>query len=137
MGYSDHTEGIVIPIAAVALGATVIEKHLTLDRSMDGPDHMASLEPDDFTSLVQGIRAIETALGDGIKRPSVSEQKNMYSARKSLVAKKEINIGDLIDDDMLTAKRPANGLSPSLIDFVVGKKSNYHYNIDDPIDLLP
>ena len=112
VGYSDHTLGIEVPIAAVALGATVIEKHLTLDRNWPGPDHKASLEPDEFAVMVRAIRNIEQAMGDGIKRPSPSEAKNKPIARKSLVAARSIKAGERFTPENLTAKRPGTGVSP-------------------------
>lgn len=112
VGYSDHTQGIEIPIAAVALGACVIEKHFTLDKTMEGPDHKASLEPEEFKSMVQAIRNIEVALGDGCKQPTPSEMKNIIIARKSIVACKNIKKGDLLTSDKLTVKRPGDGISP-------------------------
>jgi len=112
IGYSDHTQGITIPIAAVALGATVIEKHLTLDRNLPGPDHLASLEPEEFTKMVKAIRDIENALGDGVKRASASELKNKYISRKSLVASKEIAKGEIFSEENVCAKRSGKGISP-------------------------
>ena len=112
VGYSDHTEGIAVPIAAVAMGAMVIEKHLTLDRNLPGPDHKASLEPHQFAAMVEGIRTVEEALGDGIKRPTLSEQVNLPVVRKSLVAARPIRVGELLNNANLTAKRPGTGLSP-------------------------
>lgn len=123
VGYSDHTPGIEIPIAAVALGATVIEKHFTLDRGMPGPDHRASLEPDELKAMVAGIRNIERAMGDGIKRPSPSELKNKPIARKSLVAARNIKAGEIFSSDNLTAKRPGTGISPMQWDEVIGRSS--------------
>jgi N,N'-diacetyllegionaminate synthase len=112
VGYSDHTPGIEVPIAAVALGASVIEKHFTLDKNMEGPDHRASLEPAEFAAMVQTIRNIEKALGTGEKVPSQSEIKNMPIARKSIVARRNIKKGELFDEDNITVKRPGNGISP-------------------------
>ena len=111
IGYSDHTLGIEIPIAAVAMGASVIEKHFTLDRNMDGPDHKASLEPSELTAMVTAIRNIELALGDGIKNPSKSEQKNILIARKSIVSISAIKIGDMFTEQNISVKRPGNGIS--------------------------
>lgn len=122
VGYSDHTAGIEVPIAAVALGACVIEKHFTLDRNMEGPDHKASLEPGELKSMVLAIRNIEQAMGDGIKRPTASELKNKAIARKSLVAVKDLPAGHVIQKNDLTAKRPGNGISPMLIDTIIGKQ---------------
>lgn len=135
IGYSDHTAGIEVPIAAVALGATVIEKHFTLDRAMPGPDHMASLEPDEFKAMVVAIRNIEMALGDGIKRPSSSELKNKPIARKSLVASKPIKAGELFSKENLTAKRPGTGISPMQWDTVVGRLAPRDFAEDEIIEL--
>lgn len=135
VGYSDHTPGIEIPIAAVALGATVIEKHFTLDRGMSGPDHRASLEPDELKAMVAGIRNIERAMGDGIKRPSPSELKNKPIARKSLVAARNIKAGELFSYDNLTAKRPGTGISPMKWDEVVGRSSPRDFSEDELIEL--
>lgn len=135
VGYSDHTQGIEIPIAAVALGATVIEKHFTLDRSLPGPDHRASLEPDELKAMVAGIRNIEWALGDGIKRPSPSELKNKPIARKSLVAVRDIKAGELFSPDNLTAKRPGTGISPMKWDEVIGRTAARDFSEDELIEL--
>ena len=134
VGYSDHTVGLAVPIAAVAMGATVIEKHLTLDRNMDGPDHRASIEPNEFKLMVQSIRNIEKSLGDGIKRPTVSEKKNISIIRKSLVASKEINAGEKFTKYNITAKRPGSGISPMYFDEIIGKVSIRHYGKDEPIN---
>jgi N,N'-diacetyllegionaminate synthase len=112
VGYSDHTPRIEVPIAAVAMGAVVIEKHFTLDKNMEGPDHKASLEPDEFAAMVQAIRNIEKALGSSEKRPSPSELKNMPIARKSIVAQKNIKKGAKFTEDNLAVKRPGTGISP-------------------------
>ncbi len=135
VGYSDHTPGIEIPIAAVALGATVIEKHFTLDRGMPGPDHRASLEPDELKAMVAGIRNIERAMGDGIKRPSPSELKNKPIARKSLVAARNIKAGEIFSSDNLTAKRPGTGISPMQWDEVIGRSSPRDFSEDELIEL--
>ena len=135
VGYSDHTPGIEVPIAAVALGATVIEKHLTLDRTLPGPDHQASLEPDEFAAMVRAIRHIEQALGDGIKRPSPSEAKNRPIARKSLVAARPIQAGEPFTPENVTAKRPGTGLSPMRWDEVMGRVASRDYRIDGLIEL--
>ena len=135
VGYSDHTPGIEVPIAAVSLGATVIEKHLTLDRNMEGPDHKASLEPNEFALMVQAVRNIEHALGDGIKRPSPSETKNKPSSRKSLVAAKPIRSGETFTADNVTTKRPGVGISPMRWDEVIGEISSQDFNEDDLIVL--
>jgi len=134
VGYSDHTLGIEVPIAAVALGATVIEKHLTLDRTMPGPDHHASLEPDELKAMVLAIRNIEQAMGDGIKQPSPSEIKNMPVARKSIVAARDITKGEFFTKDNLAVKRPGTGISPMLYDDLMGKKSGRSYRIDELIE---
>lgn len=135
VGYSDHTLGIEVPVAAVAMGATVIEKHLTLDRAMEGPDHKASLEPDEFRDMVRAIRNIETALGDGIKKPSDSEMKNHDVARKSITAKTDIRKGELFTEENLTAKRPGNGISPMLWNEVIGQKAVRDFEADELIEL--
>ena len=134
VGYSDHTLGIEVPIAAVAMGATVIEKHFTLNRDMNGPDHKASLEPDELRLMVNSIRNIESALGDGIKKPSNSEKKNILVARKSIVATKIIRKGDIFTTSNITTKRPGNGISPMEWYNVLGKKSNEDYDIDDTVN---
>lgn len=135
VGYSDHTLGIEVPIAAVSLGAIIIEKHFTLDRNLKGPDHAASLEPDELKQMVDSIRNIEDALGDGIKKPSASETKNKTAARKSIVAAKKIIAGELLTDDNLTVKRPGNGISPMLWDDVIGKKAAKDFEEDELIVL--
>ncbi len=135
VGYSDHTPGIEVPIAAVALGATVIEKHFTLDRSLPGPDHRASLEPAELKAMVAGIRNIERALGDGIKRPSPSELKNKPIARKSLVAACNIKAGEVFSPENLTAKRPGTGVSPMLWDEVMGRRAPRDFCADELIEL--
>lgn len=135
VGYSDHTSGIEVPIAAVALGACVIEKHFTLDRTLDGPDHKASLEPDELKAMVSAIRNIERALGDGIKRPSPSEIKNIPIARKSLVALCDIKKGDLFSIANLGAKRPGLGISPMHWDDLIGKPARRDFSGDELIDL--
>ena len=132
-GYSDHTMGIEVDIAAVAMGANCIEKHFTLDRSMNGPDHKASLEPDELKSMVKAIRNIEKALGSNIKKPSKSEKSNIKSARKSIVAKTKIKQGDVLTEKNLTIKRPGNGISPMRWDEIVGTKATKNYLEDDLI----
>jgi len=129
-GYSDHTLGIEVDIAAVALGASVIEKHFTLDKNMDGPDHKASLEPHELKAMVQGIRNIEKALGDGVKRLSPSESVNIDVIRKSIVAKCNIKKGEVFSSENITVKRPAGGISPMLWDEVVGKVATKDYEVD-------
>ncbi len=123
VGYSDHTIGIEVPIAAVALGASVIEKHFTLDRNMEGPDHKASLEPDELKTMVSAIRNIEKALGNGKKAVSESERKNIAIARKSIVASCPIKKGDVLTEDNLTVKRPGSGISPMQWEEVIGTKA--------------
>ena len=134
-GYSDHTPGIVIPVAAVALGATIIEKHFTLDRNSPGPDHKASLEPHELKAMVEGIRNVERALGDGVKRPSPSELKNKPIARKSLVAIRPISTGEVFSAENMSAKRPGTGLSPMLWDEIVGRTATKDFAVDDQITL--
>lgn len=135
VGYSDHTPGIEVPIAAVALGATVIEKHFTLDRNLPGPDHRASLEPHELKAMVQGIRNIEKALGDGIKRPSPSELKNKPIARKSLVAARPIKAGEPFSEENLMVKRPGTGISPMQWDEVIGRTAPRDFSEDELIEL--
>jgi N,N'-diacetyllegionaminate synthase len=134
VGYSDHTQGIEIPIAAVAMGAKVIEKHFTLDRNLPGPDHQASLEPSELIAMVAAIRNIEVALGDGIKCLTPSEAKNKISARKSLVASKDIAVGEEFTVDNITAKRPGSGISPMRFDDVIGNVAKRNFYINDLID---
>jgi N,N'-diacetyllegionaminate synthase len=133
VGYSDHTLGIEIPIAAVALGASIIEKHFTLDRNLYGPDHKSSLEPKELKEMVKAIRNIELALGDGVKQMMPSEKSNREIVRKSLVAIKEIKSGDVFSLDNVAAKRPGNGISPMNWNKIVGKKSKRNYLVDDLI----
>ncbi len=134
-GYSDHTLGIEVPIAAVALGANIIEKHFTLDRTLEGPDHKASLIPDELKMMVHAIRNIENALGDGIKKPSDSEKKNINVARKSIVASQTIHKGEIFTLENLTTKRPGNGLSPMLWKEILGKKAIHDFMPDDLIEI--
>jgi len=134
-GYSDHTLGIEVPIAAAAMGATVIEKHFTLDRSMQGPDHKASLEPDELKAMVSAIRNIEKALGDGIKKASPSESKNKEIARKSIVAGKYIKKGEIFTKENIAIKRPGNGISPMRWDQIIGKFAISDFNEDDLIEI--
>ena len=136
VGYSDHTESTSIPAVAVAIGAKVIEKHITLDNNMNGPDHKASLNPIKFKQMVQNIREIEQAMGSSIKEPSLSEIENIKSVRKSIVASKRINIGEQFSNDNLTVKRPGTGISPMLIDTLIGRVSNICYEEDDLIQYL-
>lgn len=135
VGYSDHTSGIEVPIAAVALGAKVIEKHFTLDRNLPGPDHKASLEPKELQAMVEGIRNIEVALGNGIKRPSLSELKNKPIARKSLVARRQIQAGEIYSKDNIAVKRPGTGISPMRWDEVLGRPAPRSFESDELIEL--
>ncbi len=135
VGYSDHTKGIEVPIAAVALGAMVIEKHFTLDRTLPGPDHKASLEPDELKAMVSAIRNIEKALGSGKKTVSASERKNIAIARKSIVAACSIKKGDLLTEQNLTVKRPGNGVSPMKWDEIVGMTAKRDFSEDELIEL--
>lgn len=133
VGYSDHTPGIEVAIAAVAMGASVIEKHFTLDRSLPGPDHKASLEPEELRSMVSAIRNIEVALGDGIKRLTLSEARNRPVVRKSLVASRAIKIGEVFSAQNITTKRPGTGISPMCWDEVIGQVAQKNYKEDDLI----
>lgn len=135
VGYSDHTKGIEVPVAAVALGATVIEKHFTLDRNMEGPDHKASLEPDELAIMVQSIRHIEKALGKGDKTPSPSEKKNIAVARKSIVAKRMIKAGEELTEENITVKRPGSGISPMKWFDVIGTIAVKDFQEDELIEL--
>lgn len=135
VGYSDHTLGIEVPIAAVALGASIIEKHFTLDRNMDGPDHKASLEPNELKGMVKAIRNIELALGDGIKSASKSENKNKEIARKSIIAIKDIKDGEIFTENNLGVKRPGNGISPMRWDELMGKQAKRDFTVDDLIEI--
>lgn len=135
IGYSDHTEGILTPIIAVAMGASVIEKHFTLDRNMSGPDHKASIEPDDFKLMVENIRKVEQAIGDGVKKPCKSEICNKDIIRKSIIAKCKIKKGEIFTEDNLTTKRPGTGLSPTKWLEIIGLTSNKDYDEDEFISL--
>lgn len=135
VGYSDHTKGIEVPVAAVALGATIIEKHFTLDRNMEGPDHKASLEPDELAGMVSAIRHIESALGSGDKIPSPSEKKNIPIARKSIVAKTSIKAGEIFTENNITVKRPGTGISPMKWNDVMGTKAKRNFEEDELIEL--
>jgi N,N'-diacetyllegionaminate synthase len=135
VGYSDHTAGIEVAIAAVALGATVIEKHFTLDKNLPGPDHKASLEPDELKAMVSAIRNIEIALGDGIKRLTPSEARNKPVVRKSLVASKAIKAGEVLSAENITTKRPGTGISPMNWDAVMGRKAVRNFVVDELIEL--
>ena len=134
VGFSDHTIGIEVALAAVALGANILEKHFTIDRNMDGPDHLASLEPDELSKMVTHIRSIENALGNGVKEISKVEKENKLIVRKSLVAIKKIKKGDLFTSNNLGCKRPGRGISPMHIDNIIGKKSNKEYFPNQLID---
>ena len=134
VGYSDHTPGIEVAIAAVAMGATLIEKHFTMDRGLPGPDHKASLEPHELKAMVAAIRNIELALGDGIKRPMQSETKNIAIARKSLVARRAINAGEIFSAENITAKRPGTGISPMRWDNIVGRRAPRDFAADELIE---
>jgi N,N'-diacetyllegionaminate synthase len=133
VGYSDHTRGIEVPIAATAMGANVIEKHFTLDRQMEGPDHKASLEPHELISMIKAIRNIEKAMGNGMKKPSHSEAKNILVGRKSIVASRLIKKGEIFSEENLTSKRPGDGINPMQWDNIVGKISDHDYDIDEQI----
>lgn len=135
VGYSDHTKGIEVPIAAAALGATIIEKHFTLDKNMEGPDHKASLEPQELTQMVAAIRNIEQALGDGEKKPSRSEEKNKPIARKSVIAQRKIKKGEILSAENLTAKRPGEGISPMMWEQIVGTKAIRDFEADEMIEV--
>ncbi len=134
IGYSDHTLGIEVPVAAVALGATMIEKHFTLDKTMEGPDHIASLEPKELKNMVTAIRNIEKSIsGSGIKEPSASEMKNIAIARKSIVASKTIAKGDILTEENITTKRPGSGINPMKWNEIIGRTAQRDYFTDDLI----
>ena len=135
VGYSDHTEGISVAVAAVALGAEIIEKHLTLDKNMNGPDHKASLEPEEFREMVTQIRNINIALGDGVKRVTKSELNNKILVRKSIVASKSIKKGEIFTEENLTTKRPEYGIKPTMWDEIIGKKAIKDFDTDELITL--
>jgi N,N'-diacetyllegionaminate synthase len=135
IGYSDHTKGLEVPVAAVALGATVIEKHFTLDRNMDGPDHRASLEPSELRGMVAAIRNIEKAIGKPEKKVSPSEMPNRRIARKSIVAATNILAGDLFTESNLTVKRPGDGVNPMMWDQVIGTRAKRDFQPDEPIEI--
>jgi len=135
VGYSDHTQGIEIPIAAAVLGATVIEKHFTLDRNLPGPDHKASLEPEELKAMVRGIHNIERALGDGVKRLAACERANRSLVRKSIVAARLIKAGERLSEDNITLKRPGSGLSPMEWDRVIGRPAPRDFAADELIEL--
>lgn len=133
VGYSDHTAGIEIPVAAVALGAVVIEKHFTLSRDMEGPDHKASLEPEEFAAMVRAIRNVEKALGDGRKRPTPAEQDVRKAARRSIVAAHRIEAGEVITEDKLALKRPGTGIPPRMWELVTGRRAKVDIEADELI----
>lgn len=135
VGYSDHTQGIEVPIAAVALGAPILEKHFTLDKNLPGPDHKASLSPEELAQMVRSIRNIEQALGSGHKDVSASESKNIKIARKSIVASRDIKKGEILTEENLYVKRPGNGLSPMLWDQVVGTPAVRDFSEDELIEI--
>jgi len=135
VGYSDHTQGIIVPLSAAARGASVIEKHFTLDKKQDGPDHRASADPKDLKELVKAIRTLELALGDGIKRPSESECRNIPVMRRSIVAARQIQQGEVFDENNLLVKRPGTGINPLRWDTVVGKTAKRIFSEDEPIEL--
>jgi len=135
VGYSDHTDGIDVSIAAVAMGASVIEKHFTLDKNLPGPDHSASLEPEELKAMVEAIRRIECALGSAQKQCTASERKNIQMVRKSIVASRAINADEVFSDENLTVKRPGTGLSPMLWDRVIGKRASRSFTPDEVIEL--
>ena len=135
VGYSDHTNGIEVPIAAVALGAEVIEKHFTLDKTLPGPDHKASLEPQELKAMVDAIRNIEAALGDGKKKVTDSERPNLIVARKSIVAARPIKAGEVYTEENVTVKRPGNGISPMKWDDLLGKTAPRDFEYDELIEL--
>lgn len=135
VGYSDHTEGIDIPVLAVALGANIIEKHFTLDKTMDGPDHRASIEPAELKRMVQNIRLAEQAMGTGEKQPTPSELRNLSIARKSIVASRPIGKGELFDESNLTTKRPFCGLSPMQWESVIGQPAMRDFDTDEAIQI--
>lgn len=135
VGYSDHTKGIEVPIAAAAMGAVIIEKHFTLDRSMEGPDHKASLEPDELAAMISSIRHIEKAMGTGNKIPSYSERKNIAVARKSIVAKTFIRVGDVLTEENITVKRPGTGICPMRWNEIIGTKAVRDFEEDELIEL--
>lgn len=135
VGYSDHTQGIEVPIAATTLGAEVIEKHFTLDKGMEGPDHQASLEPDELKAMVKAIRNIELALGNGTKKPSNSEKRNIQIVRKSIIAKRNILKDEIFTEDNLTTKRPGTGISPMDWNDIIGKRAKRDFKEDELIEL--
>lgn len=135
VGYSDHTAGILIPIAAVAMGASIIEKHFTLDKNMPGPDHKASLEPAELKMMVDNIRKLELAMGDGIKQATPSEKNNISIARKSIVARRDIHKGETLDENNLAVKRPGTGISPMKWFDVIGLEAKRNFKKDELIEI--
>lgn len=135
VGYSDHTCGIEVPIAAAAMGATIIEKHFTLDRTMEGPDHKASLEPEELRAMVLSMRNIEKAIGNAVKEPSISEKKNMAVARKSIVASKTICAGETFTEQNITTKRPGSGISPMRWNEILGMSAKRDFQVDELIEI--
>lgn len=133
VGYSDHTQGIQVPIMAVSMGAKIIEKHFTLDKNMEGPDHKASLEPQELKAMVDAIRNIEKSFGDGVKEPQEAEKKNIAIARKSIVAKCNIKKGEILTEENITTKRPGNGISPMRWDEIINTVANKDYQEDELI----
>lgn len=135
VGYSDHTLGIEVAVAAVAMGASVIEKHFTLDRNMEGPDHKASVEPNELAQMISYIRNVELAMGDGVKEPTKSESENIAIARKSIVARRKIKKGEIFTEDNLTVKRPGTGINPMKWLEVLGKEATKDFEEDDLIEI--
>lgn len=135
IGYSDHTIGSLVSVSAVAMGATIIEKHFTLDKSMEGPDHIASATPDELKEMVDGIRQVELALGDSFKKPTEAEMKNRLVARKSIVALKPISKGEMFTEENITIKRPGSGISPMLWDEVLGKVAQSDFQVEELIEI--
>jgi len=133
VGYSDHTLGIEVPIAAVAMGASVIEKHFTLDKTLPGPDHKASLEPNELKEMIKAIRNIEIALGNGIKKPTAIEKENKKVVRKVIVAKRNIKKGEILSEENLVLKRASNGLDAKYFDFIIGTNAIKDFKKDEPI----
>lgn len=136
VGYSDHTQGIEIPIAAAAMGSSILEKHFTLDRGMEGPDHSASLEPGELKAMVQAVRNVELAMGSGKKEPSESEEKNIAAVRKSIVAKRDIQKGEMFSEQNLIAKRPGTGISPMKWPEIIGQRAKRDFKEDEEISLV-
>jgi N,N'-diacetyllegionaminate synthase len=134
-GYSDHSFGIEMPIAAVALGARIVEKHFTLDRALDGPDHAASLEPQELRDMVRALRDVEAALGDGVKKPAPCEAENIAPVRKSIVARRAICVGETLDENCLDTKRPEDGISAARWPEIVGRRAKRNFAKDEPIEI--